>query len=89
MLYAQSSLLLSSLLSGIITRKKMLLQTWRQGILFLICPQDSINITLLGTLNFYLLFKFNTYEKSDSINITLDSTNITDDGTYIIFDNTN
>ena len=39
-------------------------------------------ITLLGTLNFYLLFKFNIYKK-------LDSTNITYDGTYIIYDDTN
>ena len=39
-------------------------------------------ITLLGTLNFYLLFKFNIYKK-------LDSTNITYDGTYIIYDGTN
>jgi hypothetical protein len=39
-------------------------------------------ITLLGTLNFYLLFKFNIYKKSDS-------TNITYDGTYITFDGTN
>ena len=46
-------------------------------------------IILLGTLNFYLLFKFNIYKKSDSINITLDSTNITYDGTYITFDNIN
>ena len=46
-------------------------------------------ITLVGTLNFYLLFKFNIYKKSDSINITLDSTNITYDGTYITFDNIN
>jgi hypothetical protein len=38
-------------------------------------------ITLLGTLNFYLLFKFNIYKKSDNTNITLDSTNITYDGT--------
>ena len=67
----------------------MLLQTWWQGILFLIYPQDSINITLFGTLNFYLLFKFNIYKKSDSINITLDSINITYDGTYITFDDTN
>ena len=42
-------------------------------------------ITLLGTLNFYLLFKFNIYKKY----ITLDSTNITYDGTYITFDDTN
>ena len=39
-------------------------------------------ITLLDTLNFYLLFKFNIYKKSDS-------TNITDNGTYITFDDTN
>ena len=42
-------------------------------------------ITLLGTLNFYLLFKFNICKKY----ITLDSTNITYDGTYITFDGTN
>ena len=41
-------------------------------------------ITLLGTLNFYLLFKFNIYKKC----IILDSTNITYDGTYITFDGT-
>jgi hypothetical protein len=41
-----------------------------------------LTITLLGTLNFYLLFKFNIYKKTDSTNITLD-------GTYIIFDDTN
>ena len=29
-------------------------------------------ITLLDTLNFYLLFKFNIYKKSDSTNITFD-----------------
>ena len=46
-------------------------------------------ITLLGTLNFYLLFKYNIYKKSDSTNITLDSTNITYDGIYITFDDTN
>jgi hypothetical protein len=46
-------------------------------------------ITLLGTLNFYLLFKFNIYKKSNSTNITLDSTNITYDGTYITFDDIN
>ena len=46
-------------------------------------------ITLLGTLNFYLLFKFNIYKKTDSTNITLDSNNITYDGTYITFDGTN
>jgi hypothetical protein len=39
-------------------------------------------ITLFSTLNFYLLFKINIYKK-------LDSTNITYDGTYIIFDGTN
>jgi hypothetical protein len=39
-------------------------------------------ITLLDTLNFYLLFKFNIYKK-------LDSTNITYDDIYIIFDGTN
>ena len=46
-------------------------------------------ITLLGTLNFYLLFKFNIYKKTDSTNITLDNNNITYDVTYIIFDGTN
>ena len=46
-------------------------------------------ITLLGTLNFYLLFKFNIYKKLNSTNITLDSTYITYDGTYITFDDTN
>ena len=46
-------------------------------------------ITLLGTLNFYLLFKFNIYKKSDSTNITLDGTNITYDSIYITFDGTN
>ena len=46
-------------------------------------------ITLLGTLNFYLLFKINIYKKSDSTRITLDSTNITYNGTYITFDGTN
>jgi hypothetical protein len=45
-------------------------------------------ITMLGTLNFYLLFKFNIYKKSDSTNIILDSTNITYDDTYITFDGT-
>ena len=39
-------------------------------------------ITLLGILNFYLLFKFNIYKKSDC-------TNIIYDGTYITFDSTN
>ena len=39
-------------------------------------------ITLLGTLNFYLLFKFNIYKKSDN-------TIITYDGTYITFDSAN
>ena len=39
-------------------------------------------ITLLDTLNFYLLFKFNIYKKSDNTNITYDST-------YIKFDDTN
>ena len=34
-------------------------------------------ITLLGTLNFYLLFKFNIYKNIDSINITYDDTYIT------------
>ena len=34
-------------------------------------------ITLFGTLNFYLFFKFNIYKKSYNTNITLDSTNIT------------
>ena len=48
-----------------------------------------LTITLLGTLNFYLLFKFNIYKKSDNTNITLDSTNIIYDGTYITFDSTN
>ena len=38
-------------------------------------------ITLFGTLNFYLLFKFNIYEKSDSTNITYDDTYITFDDT--------
>ena len=38
-------------------------------------------ITLLGTLNFYLLFKFNIYKNSNSTNITYDSTYITFDGT--------
>ncbi len=46
-------------------------------------------ITLLGTLNFYLLFKFNIYKKSNSTNIILDGTNITYDSTYITFDDTN
>ena len=46
-------------------------------------------ITLLGTLNFDLLFKFNIYKKTDSTNITLDNNNITYDVTYIIFDGTN
>jgi hypothetical protein len=41
--------------------------------------------TLFGTLNFYLLFKFNIYKKY----ITLDNINITYDGTYITFDGTN
>ena len=39
-------------------------------------------ITLLGTLNFYLLFKFNIYKK-------LNTTNITYDGVYITFNGTN
>ena len=39
-------------------------------------------ITMLGTLNFYLLFKFNIYKNSNSTNITYDST-------YITFDSTN
>ena len=39
-------------------------------------------ITLFGTLNFYLLFIFNIYKKSESINITYDDT-------YIIFNGTN
>ncbi len=43
-------------------------------------------ITMLGTLNFYLLFKFNIYKKSYSTNIILDNTNITYNGTYITFD---
>ena len=34
-------------------------------------------ITLFGTLNFYLFFKFNIYKKSYNTNITWDSTNIT------------
>jgi hypothetical protein len=39
-------------------------------------------ITLLSTLNFYLLFKFNIYiYKSNSTNITYDDTYITFDGT--------
>jgi hypothetical protein len=42
-------------------------------------------IILLSTLNFYLLFKFNIYKKY----ITLDSANITYDGTYTTFDSTN
>jgi hypothetical protein len=46
-------------------------------------------ITLLGTLNFYLLFKFKIYKKTKSTNITLDSTKITYDGIYITFDDTN
>ena len=46
-------------------------------------------ITLLGTLNFYLLFKFKIYKKIENINITLDNTKITYDGIYIIFDDTN
>ena len=46
-------------------------------------------ITLFGTLNFYLLFKFNIYKKSYNTNITLDSTNITYDDTYITFDDIN
>ena len=45
-------------------------------------------IILFGTLNFYLLFKFKIYKKSDNTNITLDNTNITYDSTYIIFDGT-
>jgi hypothetical protein len=43
-----------------------------------------LTITLLGTLNFYLLFKFNIYKKSYSTNIRLDSTNITYDYLYHI-----
>ena len=39
-------------------------------------------ITLPGTLNFYLLFKFNIYKK-------LNTTNITYDGVYITFNGTN
>ena len=47
-------------------------------------------ITLLGTLNFYLLFKFNIYKKKiDITNITLDSTNITYISTYITFNSIN
>jgi multisubunit Na+/H+ antiporter MnhC subunit len=38
-------------------------------------------ITLLSALDFYLLFKFNIYKK-------IYSTNITHDGTYIIFNGT-
>ena len=30
-------------------------------------------ITLLGTINFYLLFKLNIYKKSDYTNITLET----------------
>ena len=41
-----------------------------------------LTITLLGTLNFYLLIKFNIYKKSDSTNITYDDI-------YITFDDTN
>ena len=41
-----------------------------------------LTITLLGTLNFYLLFKFNIYKKSYN-------TNIIYNGTYIIFDGIN
>ena len=32
-------------------------------------------IKVLGTLNFYLLFKYNIYKKLDSTNITYDGTN--------------
>ena len=46
-------------------------------------------IKLFNTLNFYLLFKFNIYKKSDSTNIILDGTNITYGSTYITFDGTN
>ncbi len=46
-------------------------------------------IILLSNLNFYLLCKFNIYQKSDSINITLDSTNITYNDTYITYNGTN
>ena len=42
-------------------------------------------ITLFATLNFYLLFKFNIYKKKKKT----DSTNITYDSTYITFDVTN
>ena len=56
-----------------------------------------LTITLLGTLNFYLLFKFNIYKKTDSTSITYDDTYIylkkiyiyIYDDTYIIFDGTN
>ena len=46
-------------------------------------------ITLLGSLNFYLLFKFKIYKKSYKTNIALDDTNIIYDDTYITFDDTN
>ena len=46
-------------------------------------------ITLFGIINFYLLFKFNIYKKSGSINITYDGTYIIFDDTYIIFDDIN
>jgi hypothetical protein len=39
-------------------------------------------IILFGTLNFYLLFKFNIYKKSYNTYIIFD-------GTYITFDDTN
>ena len=39
-------------------------------------------IKLFNILNFYLLFKFNIYKKSDSTNITFN-------GTYITFDSIN
>ena len=48
-----------------------------------------LTITLFGTLNFLLLFKFNIYKKLNSTNITLDSTNITYDDTYITFNGIN
>ena len=49
-----------------------------------------LTITLLDTLNFYLLFKFNIYIYIYIyIYIKSDSTNITYVGTYITFDGTN
>ena len=41
-------------------------------------------ITLFGILNFYLLFKFNIYKKSDSTNIIYDGTYITFNGTNLV-----